>query len=76
MLCCVHDTIVLEQRGIPSAVIIAQAFTQAAAFQFRAKGMPGHPSVVLPHPISNLSTADMRTLTQRYVDHVVRHLTA
>jgi hypothetical protein len=38
--------------------------------------MPGHPYVVLPHPISNLSTADMRMLTQRYVEHVVRHLTA
>jgi hypothetical protein len=72
----VHDTIVFEQRGIPGAVIITEAFTKAAEFQFRAKGMPGHPSVVLPHPISNLSPADMRTLTQRYVEHVVRHLTA
>jgi hypothetical protein len=72
----VHDTIVFEQRGIPGAVIVTEAFTKAAEFQFRAKGMPGHPSVVLPHPISNLSPADMRTLTQRYVEHVVRHLTA
>jgi hypothetical protein len=72
----VHDIIALEQRGIPGAVIITQAFTQAAEFQFRAKGMPGHLSVVLPHPISNLSTVAMRTLTQRYVEHVVRHLTA
>jgi len=72
----VHDTIVFEQRGIPGAVIITEAFTKAAEFQFRAKGMPGHPSVVLPHPISNLSPTDMRTLTQRYVEHVVRHLTA
>ena len=51
-------------------------FTRAAEFQFRAKGMPGHPSVVLPHPISNLTTADMQALTQRYVEQVVRHLTA
>jgi hypothetical protein len=72
----VHDTIVFEQRGIPGAVIITEAFTKAAEFQFRAKGMLGHPSVVLPHPISNLSPTDMRTLTQRYVEHVVRHLTA
>jgi hypothetical protein len=71
----VHDTISLEQRGIPGAVIITQAFTKAAEFQFRAKGMPGHPSVVLPHPISNLSPADMRALTERYVEHVVRQLT-
>jgi hypothetical protein len=75
-LCCVHDTIGFEQRGIPGAVIITQAFTQAAEFQFHAKGMPGHPSVVLPHPISNLSTTDMQALTQRYVAQVVRQLTA
>jgi len=75
-LCCVHDLIVFEQRGIPGTVILTEAFTKAAEFQLRAKGMPGHPYVVLPHPISNLSTADMRTLTQRYVEHVVRHLTA
>jgi hypothetical protein len=68
----VHDTIALEQRGIPTAVIITQAFTKTAAFQFRAKGMPGHPSVVLPHPISNLTTADIRALTQRYAEQVVR----
>lgn len=75
-MCCVHDTIAFEQRGIPAAVIITQAFIRAAEFQFRAKGMPGHPAVVLPHPISNLPTADMRALTQRYVEQVVRHLTA
>jgi len=75
-LCCVHDTIAFEQRGIPGAVIITQAFTKAAEFQFRAKGMPTHPYVVLPHPISNLSTPDMQTLTAQYVAQVVRHLTA
>ena len=75
-MCCVHDTIAFEQTDIPAAVIITRAFTRAAEFQFRAKGMPGHPSVVLPHPISNLTTADMQALTQRYVEQVVRHLTA
>jgi hypothetical protein len=72
----VHDTIALEQRGIPGAVILTQAFTHTAEFQFRAQGMPGHPYVVFPHPVSNLSTAEMQTVTQRYVEHVVRHLTA
>ena len=73
-MCCVHDTIAFEQRGIPAAVIITQAFTNAAIFQFRAKGMAGHPSVVLPHPISNLTAEEMRRLTQGYVAHVVQQL--
>ncbi len=75
-MCCVHDTIALEQRGIPAAVVITQAFQRAAEFQFRAKGMPGHPYITLPHPISNLPTAAMQTVTRPYVVQVVRQLTA
>jgi hypothetical protein len=70
-LCCVHDTIVFEQRGIPGAVIITEAFTKAAEFQLRAKGMPGHPAVVLPHPISNLSPADMQTSSHGVSRHIL-----
>jgi hypothetical protein len=70
--------VLLPREFLPQIEInaITQAFTKTAEFQFRAKGMPGHPSVVLPHPISNLTTADMRALTQCYVEQVVRHLTA
>ena len=75
-MCCVHDTIALEKRGIPAAVIITQAFKSAAAFQFRAQGMPGHAYVELPHPISNLTQEAMREVTRRYIDQVVCQLTA
>ena len=75
-MCCVHDTIAFEKRGIPATTIITQAFTNAAMFQFRAKGMAGHPYVELPHPISNLTPDEMRCLTRRYVDDVVRQLIA
>jgi hypothetical protein len=71
----VHDTIELEKRGIPTTVIITQAFRNACVFQFRAKGMDGHPYVELPHPVSNLTPASMRELTLRYVDTLVRQLT-
>ena len=74
-MCCVHDTVELEKRGIPAAVIITQAFTNAAVYQFRAKGMEGHPYVELPHPISNLTPEAMRQVMQRYVAQVVRQLT-
>ena len=73
-MCCVHDTIAFEKRGIPAAVIITKAFTNAALFQFRAKGMDGHPYVELPHPISNLTPEVMRTVTQGYVEQVVQQL--
>ncbi|MBI4204871.1 MAG: hypothetical protein HY527_07575, partial [Betaproteobacteria bacterium] len=48
----------------------------AAEFQFRGKGMEGHPYVELPHPISNLKRDEMRELTLRHEDEIVRQLTA
>ena len=75
-MCSVHDTIEFEKRGIPATVIITQAFKNAAVFQFRAKGMDGHRYIELPHPISNLKPEEMRELTLRYIDQVVRQITA
>ena len=75
-MCSVHDTIELEKRGVPAAVIITEAFRSACLFQFRGKGMEGHSYIELPHPISNLKTADMQALALAHVDEVVRQLTA
>jgi len=72
----VHDTVEFEKRGIPATVVITAAFRIAAEFQFRGRGMEGHPYIELPHPISNLKPEDMRALTLRYVDQVLRQLTA
>ena len=75
-MCSVHDTIEFEKRNIPATVIITQAFKNACVFQFKGKGMEGHPYIELPHPISNLEADEMRALTLQYVDQVVRQLTA
>lgn len=71
-----HDTIEFEKRGIPATVIITQAFKNAAVFQFRGKGMEGHPYIEMPHPISNLKPEEMRELTLQYVDEAYGHITA
>jgi hypothetical protein len=72
----VHDTIEFEKRAIPATVIITRAFTNACVFQFKGKGMEGHPYIELPHPISNLKPEEMRELALKYVDQIVRQLTA
>jgi hypothetical protein len=72
----VHDTVEFEKRGIPATVIITEAFRNACVFQFRGKGMEGHPYIELPHPVSNLKTDEMRSLTLKHVADVVRQLTA
>lgn len=70
-----HDTIEFEKRGIPATVFLTQVFKNAAVYQFRTKGMDGHPFIELPHPVSNLTPDEMRALTGRYVDDMVRQLT-
>jgi len=75
-LCSVHDTIEFEKRGIPATAIITQAFRNAAVFQFRSKGMEGHPYIELPHPISNLKADEMRELSLSCVDRLAAQLVA
>jgi hypothetical protein len=72
----VHDTIQLERRGVPATVVITSAFRQVAEYQFRAKGMNGHPFVELPHPVSNLQPDAMQALTLQFADELVRQLTS
>ena len=75
-MCSVHDTVEFEKRGIPATMFLTQAFKNAAVYQFRGKGMDGHPFIELPHPVSNLTPDEMRALTLKYVDQMVRQLTA
>lgn len=74
-MCSVHDTVEFEKRGIPATAILTSVFTNAAIHSFRSKGLDGHPFVELPHPISNLTREEMRDLTLRYTDEIVRQLT-
>ena len=73
-MCSVHDAIEFEKRGIPAAVIITQAFRNAAVFQFKSKGMEGHAYIEMPHPVSNLSPDEMRALTLQFVEPLARQL--
>ena len=75
-MCSVHDTVEFEKRGIPATMILTSVFTNACVFQFKGKGMEGHPYIELPHPISNLKPEEMRELALKYVDQIVRQLTA
>lgn len=75
-MCSVHDTVEFEKRSIPATVIITQAFRNACIFQFRSKGMAGHPYIELPHPISNMTEDEMRAATLAEVDALVKQLVA
>jgi hypothetical protein len=57
-------------------MFLTQVFKNAAVYQFRSKGMDGHPYIELPHPVSNLTTAQMRAVTLRFIEQMMRQLTA
>lgn len=57
---CVNDAIQLEQRGIPSAVIVTTEFEREATLQRLARGMNGLEPIVITHPISSLAAEHLR----------------
>ena len=75
-MCSVHDAIEFEKRGIPATVVLTRIFRNPCEYQFKSKGMEGHPYIELPHPVSQLSAAEMREVSLRFVDEVLRQLTA
>ena len=52
-----HDAVGLEGRGVPTAVIVTDAFLHEADVQRAALGADGLEPVVITHPLSTL-TAD------------------
>jgi len=55
-----HDGISLESLGVPTAVIVTTTFVHEARVQREALGMQGLVPVVIEHPLSSLSDAEIR----------------
>jgi hypothetical protein len=55
-----HDAMSLESLGVPAAVIVTSEFVHEAKLQRAALGMEGLVPVVIAHPLSSLSEADIR----------------
>ena len=50
-----HDTVELEARGLPTALIITTEFQREAQVQRDALGMTALDPVVIEHPLSSLT---------------------
>lgn len=50
-----HDSISLEKRGLPSAVIISDEFVPGVKAIARICGLPDYPFAVVKHPIGSLA---------------------
>lgn len=54
-----HDAVTLESMGLPTAVIVTSEFTLEAVTQRDALGMSGLEAVVIQHPLSSLTAAEI-----------------
>jgi hypothetical protein len=69
----VHDTIDLEDRGIPSVFVSTIEFVDAAEAQAKALGMA--PSAVyVEHPIQDRTDQEIRVIADQAVDEIIGQL--
>ena len=57
-----HDGIVLERRGIATAVVVTEPFIGAANAMAALDGNPAYRFAVVPHPTAGLSEAELKKL--------------
>ena len=70
-----HDTARLEQRGVPTAVIVTAAFVEEAEVQRAALGADDLVPVVITHPLSTLSEEEIADRAQEAAPQLERALT-
>ncbi len=70
-----HDTARLEQRGVPTAVIVTAAFVEEAEVQRAALGADDLEPVVITHPLSTLSEEEIEARAREAAPQLERVLT-
>lgn len=68
------DSIVFEQHGVPSASIITDVFKVTGQAMARTWGLPDFKFLAMPHPIANLTPAQLDQRAAAIVPQVVRLL--
>ena len=67
-----HDAVMLEARGRPTAVIVTSEFTLEAEMQRDALGMSGLGAVVIAHPLSSLTDAEIGLRIEQALPQIER----
>jgi len=70
----VLDSIVFEQHGIPSASIITHVFKATGKAMARTWGVPDFRFLEMPHPIANLTDAELDQRARAIAPEVVKLL--
>ncbi|HEV8614643.1 MAG TPA: hypothetical protein VGU22_04045 [Methylomirabilota bacterium] len=68
------DGIVLEKNGMPSASIITDVFDRTGRAMAEQWGVPTYKYLAMPHPIANLTEAQLDQRAREIVPEVVKLL--
>ncbi len=69
-----HDSVTLEDLGIPTAAIVTTVFVDEAKVQLEALGAPHLDFAVITHPLSTLTEAQITARAQEAVPQLYRIL--
>ena len=67
-----HDAVMLEARGRPTAVIVTSEFVLEAETQRNALGMTRLDTVVIAHPLSSLTDAEIGQRIEQALPQIER----
>lgn len=66
-----QDVLVMERHGVPSVAVVSEPFQGLAAAVCARAGYPGHPFVVVRHPIAALSGPELDSVCDAVLPAVV-----
>ena len=67
-----HDSVMLEAGGRPTAVIVTSEFVLEAETQRDALGMAGLAAVVITHPLSSLTEVEIAQRIEQALPQIER----
>jgi hypothetical protein len=70
----VLDGILLEKTGVPSASIITDVFEKTGRAMAEQWGLPHYKYLAMPHPIANLTEAQLDQRAHEMVPEIVKLL--
>ncbi len=65
------DGILLEKAGIPAVSIVTEPFIPTGQAMAANWGLPRYKFVAMPHPIANLTEAELNSRADKLVEQVV-----
>jgi len=70
----VLDGILLEKNAVPSASIITDVFEKTGRAMAEQWGVPTYKFLMMPHPIANLTEAELDRRAREIVPEIVKLL--